>query len=319
VLRPFVGRVDEADLVALRELVPSASAPLTLSSAYLAEHPEHAGTRVTLGTMLPQAAPALVRDTGEILLALQSAVSGLDAAADVAGALLAALAAKPGSVVDVPPASALTAVERGPDGLAGLPRLTDLLDPAPLEITVHPGFDWWLPADEPGAQAPSGEVATGLEQANASVVPTARLRSVRAAYWCRPGERTHLRWVLPFPTPPGADADGPAAGPAAGSGAGSGADVPVATEEDVLDALARLAAEGRLTVGDGSRFVGSFRAAGLMVPVWDLPADAEAEDCEEPAAGLWTALVETLAAPRPLTAEERRIRAGVVGRTLTLR
>ncbi|WP_083419824.1 DUF5926 family protein [Pseudofrankia sp. BMG5.36] len=303
VLRPFVGRADEPDLVALRELVPSATAPVALHPDHLAKHPEHAGRKITIGTMLPQAAPALVRDTGEILLATQTLTPGLDASADIAGALLAALAAEPGTVVDDGPVSALAAVERLPQGLAGLPRLVDLLAPAPLEVTVHPGFGWWLPPAEDDSPGLSSEVQASLERANATVVPTARLSSVEAAYWTQPGDKRHLRWVLPFP----AEEDGGAGLARAGA------------EEQLLDALARLAAAGALTVGDGSRFVGSFRADGLVVPVWDLAPDADADSCEEPAAALRAALDGVLADRRPLTGEERRVRAGVVGRTLTLR
>jgi hypothetical protein len=133
------------------------------------------------------------------------------------------------------------------------------------------------------------EVASALERANAGVVPTVRLSSVTAAYWCNPPGREHLRWVMPHP------------------------------EEELLDALARLAADGRLTMGDGSRYVGSFRADGLVVPVWDLTGGAGADSCEQPAVRLRAALDEVLADPRPLTAPERRVRAGVVARSLTLR
>jgi hypothetical protein len=295
--------VDEPDLVALRELVPSATAPLTLHPDHLAKHPEHADRKIVLGTMLPQAAPALVRDTGEILVATQTLTPGLDPSADLASALLAALAAEPGTVILAGPASALTAVERMPEGLAGLPKLADLIDPAPLEISVHSGFDWWLPRSEDGS-GPSGEVASSLERANATVVPTARLRSVEAAYWTSPGDKIHLRWVLPFLETAGVD------------------DPDIArarSEEGLLDALARLAVAGRLTAGEGSRFVGSFRADGLVVPVWDLAPGTAADSCEAPAAALRAALDEVLADRRPLTSEERRIRAGVVGRSLTLR
>lgn len=297
VLRPFEGRTDEPDLVALRELVPSATAPLALSESHLAANPEHADRTIVLGTLLPQAAPAVVRDDGEILVAMQTAVPGLDPSADVAGALLAALAAEPGTVIDIPAPSAQPAVERLPGGFADLPRLNDLLDPAPIEVTVHPGFAWWLPRSADTEPAP--EVAAMLDRANATVVPTERLRSVQAAYWCHPGDRVHLRWVLPL-APQGRTEEG-------------------WTEEAVLDGLARLAADGRLSVGEGSRFVGSFRADGLVVPVWDLATEADANSCEEPAAELWAALEAVLADRRPLTADERRVRAGVVGRTLTLR
>src|SRR4051794_14873679 len=60
VARPFAGLVAERDLVALREFVPSATAPLTVG-----------GRAVLLGTLLPGAAPAMVRDSGELWLGLQ--------------------------------------------------------------------------------------------------------------------------------------------------------------------------------------------------------------------------------------------------------
>ena len=118
-------------------------------------------------------------------------------------------------------------------------------------ITVHPGFAWWLPPSEDGTGL-ADEVASSLERANATVVPTARLTCVEAAYWTNPGDKRHLRWVLPFLDTDGVDDPGLARS---------------RSEERLLDALARLAAAGRLTVGDGSRFVGSFRADGLVVPV----------------------------------------------------
>ena len=63
VARPFEGLPGERDIVALRELVPAATAPLTVRDA---------GDReVLLCTLLPTAAPAMVRDTGAIWLGLQ--------------------------------------------------------------------------------------------------------------------------------------------------------------------------------------------------------------------------------------------------------
>jgi hypothetical protein len=53
--------------------------------------------------------------------------------------------------------------------------------------------------------------------------------------------------------------------------------------------------------------------------VWDLAPDAEAADVEAPAAAFQTALDEALARTEPLTADERRARAGVVSRQVTLR
>ncbi len=162
------------------------------------------------------------------------------------------------------------------------PRLQDLLDPAPLEVTVHQGFDYWLE----GEQDP--EVRESMERANATIVPTARLTSVPSAYWCRMREKSHLRWVLPE------------------------------DEEPLLDALARLSVSGDLGLGPDTRYVGSFRAHGLLVPVWDLPHETEAEALEEPAVAFRDRLDQALTGGA-LSAEERRARSGLVNRQVTLR
>lgn len=261
--RPFAGRPDEADLVALREVVPSATAPLTLAD----------GRTALLGTVLPAAWPAMARADGARMLALQTRARSQDANRDLGQALLAVLDAEPGQGLgDLP------VPEPGPG-------LVELLDPAPLQISVHPGFDWWLE----GVDDPGEEARAALEQANTGVVPTARLASVTAAYWCRIGERTHLRWALPE------------------------------DEEPLLDAIARLHHRRAFGVGDGSRFIGAFRSCGLLIPVWDLPPGTGAEQVEQPAAALRARLDEALADPAPLDAAERGTRAGVVSRQLTLR
>lgn len=262
--RPFAGRVDECDLVALREVVPSATAPLRLKDS---------DRQVLLGTVLPVAWPAMSRADGRSMLGLQTAPRSGDLNRDLGQALLAVLDADPGQGLDQLPAPT--------EG----PGLTDLLDPDPLDITVHAGFDWWLEGvDEPGAEA-----TQALERANAGVVPTVRLSSVTAAYWCRIGDRCHLRWAMP---------EG---------------------EEALLDAFARLAHARAFDLGESTRYVGAFRALGLVLPVWDLPVDRTPEQLEAPAATLRARLDEALAEARPLTADERRTRAGVVSRQLTLR
>ena len=263
--RPFAGLAGETDWVALREVVPAATAPL---------HLRDGGDRtVTLSTLLPLAWPALVRADGTVLLGLQVQSRSGDVSRDLAAALEQALAADHGAPVV-------------PTGLPGPgPRLQDLLTDDPLEVTVHDGFDYWVS----GAPDPDGAVAASMERANASVIPTVRLTSVPSAYWCRMGDKTHLRLVLPE------------------------------TEDALLDAMARLSAAGGLALGPDSRYVGSFRAHGLLVPVWDLPGDREAEQVEAPAAAFRERLDEQLAGDRPLTAEERRARAGLMSRQLTLR
>jgi hypothetical protein len=128
-----------------------------------------------------------------------------------------------------------------------------------------------------------------MERANEAVVPTARLESVDAAYWCDIGGRRHLRWVMPH------------------------------DEEELLTAMARLHGAGRDALGEGSKYVGSFRAHGLMVPVWDLPADTDAATVEAPAAEFAVRLGEAMAQSTPLDATERRALAGIRSRQLTLR
>ena len=262
VARPFAGRADEPEWVMLREVVPAATAPLTLVD----------GRTATLATVLPMAWPALGRSDGTVFVGMQVPGRSGDVAADLGGALAMALEAEPGT--------AITTVDPG-----AAPRIQDLLDPAPLAVEVHEGFGFWLE----GIEDPSGQIAESMERANAAAVPTARLASVEAAYWCRMKERCHLRWALPF------------------------------DEEPALDALARLAATRALGLGEGTKYVGSFRAHGLLVPVWDLPHDMAAADVEAPAAALWERLQAELAAPRALTDEERRARTGLLSRQLTLR
>jgi Family of unknown function (DUF5926)/SEC-C motif len=267
VTRPFEGLPGEADWVAMRELVPSATAVLRTTD----------GREVTLASVLPGGTPALVRANGEILLGVQMQTSSDDVSRDIGTSLAAALEAPAGAPVDP-----------GPIGAAGSagPRLQELLDlTAPLEVTVHDDFGFWLEGTDPGAAA-----LAGLEHANDAILPTVRLAGLDAAYWVRPGnERAHLRWVRPEP------------------------------EEKLLDALARLSAAEQLTLGEGTRYAGAFRALGLVVPVWDLPADVPAEDWVGPATEFATRLEAALAVTEPLTSDERRARAGLLSRQITLR
>lgn len=166
------------------------------------------------------------------------------------------------------------------------PRMQDVVAAdATFEVTVHEGFDFWF-AD---VDDPTGEAAASLQNANAAMTPTSRLESVEAAYWCSVGTKEHLRWVLPH------------------------------EEESLLSALARLHARREDAVGEGSRLVGSFRAHGLLVPVWDLPVGTGAEVLEQPAEAFAKRLDDALAEDSPLTPEERSARAGLKNRQLTVR
>jgi hypothetical protein len=171
---------------------------------------------------------------------------------------------------------------------AEAPRLQDLLDPhVPLRVRVHAGFDYWLEGNDDVDDA----TRASLERANQAVVPTARLAAVEAGYWVQLGQRRQLRWVLPH------------------------------EEDALLDAFARLDADPDgpgLTVVPGARYLGSFRALGLTVPVWDLPDGCEVEDLEDPAAQLGERLAAALARTEPLSGEQRRTRSALRARTLTI-
>ena len=172
VRRPFEGLAAEADVVALREFVPAASAPLTVTEA-----PDRT---VLLCSLLPGATPAMVRADGTIWLGLQVQHAYGDPSRDLAAVLELALAAEPDTLIGLPE-----------DPGAG-PRLQDLVSDDPLTITVHEGFDFWI-AD---VEDPDGSMADALKQANDATVPTAKLAGVEGAYWTSVGDREYLRWVL---------------------------------------------------------------------------------------------------------------------------
>jgi hypothetical protein len=262
VARPFAGLAAERDLIALREFVPSATAPLTVGDR-----------TVLLGSLLPSAAPAMVRESGDVWLGMQVRHNFGDPARDLGAVLEKALATDEDGVVGLvdPP---------GPG-----PRLQDLVDDNPLDLTVHDGFEWWLGDLADRDQA----MVDALEQANGAVAPTARLSSVEAAYWVDAGSKEHLRWVLPQ------------------------------DETALLDALARLHAGGEDSIAEGSKLVGMFRAHGLLTPVWDLPPGTGAAALEGPLATFGERLDEALSAGSSLSSEERAARSMLANQQVTLR
>ncbi|MGH3936109.1 MAG: DUF5926 family protein [Pseudonocardiaceae bacterium] len=273
VSRPFTGLAAECQLVALREFVPSATAPLPLA--------QPAGGRdVTLATVLPTAAAAIVRPDGAALIGLQVLVRSGDLSRDLGRSVRWALTAQPGSV--------LAKVDTTAEG--DQTRLQDLLvADKPLDVTMYRDFAWWIPGDEP----PTGEAAQSLQRANAAIMPTEAVAGagVESAYWVDAGDKAHLRWVRPEP------------------------------EEQLLAALARLAARDELGLGDGSRYAGSFRAHGVLVPVWDLDREQHAREWIAPAEAFAARLAQALDSldSTPLTDAERRARRGLHGRQITLR
>jgi hypothetical protein len=276
VTRPFEGLAAECDLVALREFLPSATAPLPLRPLPSGTAP---GRTVTLASVLPGASAALVRPGGDVLLGMQVQTRSGDLSADLARALEWALAAEPGTALPVV----------GP-GLSGTDRLQDLLDvDAQLDLTLHTDFAWWV-APEDGSE-PTAEVLATVERANDVIMPTEAVvgDGVRAAYWVDTGTKAHLRWVRPEP------------------------------EDRLVAALARLQARGELGLGEGTKYAGSFRAHGLLVPVWDLDRELHSSEWSKPVTDFAAALTATLADDAPLTSDERRARDALAGKQVTLR
>lgn len=263
-VRPFEGLAFECDLIALREFVASATAPLPVTDT---DRP------FTLASVLPGAVAALVRDD-EAFVALQVQVQSNDLSLDIGASIDWAKTAEPGQSLKA--------------GTASSPRLIDVVDgSAPLDITVHKDFGWWIPE----GTTPDDDVAATIEQANSAILPSARITAdgVSAAYWVDAGDKAHLRWVRPE------------------------------DEDALMHALARLQAAGHLDLGEGSRFAGSFRTHGLLVPVFDLDPELHPDEWATGTQELGRRLDEALADTSPMTTEERRARDGLRSRQVTLR
>ncbi len=166
-------------------------------------------------------------------------------------------------------------------------RLQELLDlTSPFDVEVTEGFDFWFAEGEDL----SNEVAETLKELADGMVATVRIKApMGAAYWCEFPDRSVVRWVL--------DTD----------------------EEEALDALARLSAAGNFSLGEGSRYLGAFRADGLLVPVWEVDQERPARGFEVQLTSLHRDFMAALGVTVPLSSKERRARAGIVGRQLTLR
>ena len=267
VARPFEGLPSETEWVALREILPAATGEVRLTA-------DGSTSAATVCTVLPLAWPALHRNGGEVFVATQSGATSGDPSRDIAAALLLAADADEG-----------TPITTVPNPGADSPRLQDVLDLSmPFAVTIHDGFDFWV-----GDNALDQEGQQSLERANESVIPTTRMSTAPSAYWCRIGERTHVRLVLP-------------------------------EDEDVAtDALARLHAAAESGLGEGTRLLGAFRACGLLVPVWELDSTRAADDYEEPLGEFTTRYAAAAASGASLTAGERRARSGLLSRQVTLR
>ncbi|WP_353065586.1 DUF5926 family protein [Arcanobacterium hippocoleae] len=163
-------------------------------------------------------------------------------------------------------------------------RLQDVLDlAADTEFTLHDDFGFWIGADE----AEKSDVQQAIAQTKEQLFPTAEVAGVPGAFWTKM-QREFLRLVRRE------------------------------DQDTVLNALARLQQRRELNF-DLARFVGAFRAQGLLIPVFELDPGTTAADLEIPLAKFTEILAGEITNTAPLTPEERRAKAGIVSRQVTLR
>ncbi|MDO5726368.1 MAG: DUF5926 family protein [Bowdeniella nasicola] len=172
VARPFAQLAGEVELIAMRELLPAALMPLPMAGQW-------ADLQVIAVTMLPQVWPALRREDGTILVAMQAATRSGDASRDVAHAIEQAAM--------LPPGQPLPHLELPEVGV----RLQDMVaTDAEVSLEICDNFDFWIDPTTPR----DAKIEAALEETATQIVPSADIAGVRGAYWCRMG-REYLRWV----------------------------------------------------------------------------------------------------------------------------
>lgn len=165
------------------------------------------------------------------------------------------------------------------------PRLQDVLDlTVEPVVEVHEDFSYWLSAD----QVDDESLVHTVEDSKEGMVPTVPVPGVEHAYWCRMGGKEFVRWAR------GED------------------------EDDFFKALARVHAARESDLEEGAHFIGAFRAYGLAIPVWQLNPGTEAEELTAPLQAMAARLKAALAVEEPLTAAERKAKAGIISRQVNL-
>ena len=165
----------------MREILPAATATVTFAKG---KAPEGAPAEVTVATVLPLAWPGLHRADGTVFVGTQS---GVDLRRRVAAT------SRP-RCWPPPPPSRARPVASTPAATAESPRLQDLLD-----------TDGAVRGDRPRGLRLLGrrQRARRRGQGRRWSAPTSRssppskMAAAPSAYWCRIGERTHIRLVLP--------------------------------------------------------------------------------------------------------------------------
>ena len=277
----------ECDLVALRAFVAAATAQVTWAKGFDAKN------EADFATILPGAVPGLIRTRDGAYWGEKGGNPGDKDGKVTQGLVALQTDPEPTDLVGSL-TSALTWAANGEPGADYSASATDktldqIVDPkAPLDISVYGNFEWWFADD---AQL-TPQIKAMLERANETIMPTTRMKpksGIGAPWWVDAGEKAHVRWVRPEP------------------------------EDALMDAMAKMNAADHLTLGEGSRFAGSFRTHGLLVPVFDLDPEKHSNEWQ---AGLdqfdeW--LTEALADKSELTPDEKGARKGIIARQVTLR
>lgn len=175
--RPYAGLKAEADLVAMQEFVPSATAKLPVTGA---------SRDIYLGTILPGAGAALVREAqfgGDAFVGMQVQKHSHNPGRDLAYALNWAKEASAGETIESTVA----------DG--NQPAISELIDPdTEIEVVVHDDYNWWTPE---GADVPF-EVQQAIQNANSSVGVTRKVTAdlPGSAWFSNPGGgKAYIRWI----------------------------------------------------------------------------------------------------------------------------
>ena len=278
--RPFEGLTIERDLVAMRELIPCAVLPAKTNA-------DNGSSEFDFVTLLPDGAPAMVREDGRILVGLQTRFNSSDLSHDLAGALTAAIAMED---------SGETGVVKF-DVHDPAPRLQVVLNRAfiaddkkmknaahPTQVEIREDFEYWFNPEEDLDE----DMLVALQQNRDDMVPTAAVEGVDGMFWCQMNNN-FVRYVTEI------------------------------EEDPLFTALARLQASGTAKLGENSKFVGAFRACGVAIPVFQVDPEATPADLEAPALALRDQLAKALTNDTPLTDDERRARAGLISRQVTIR
>lgn len=169
--RPYEGLQAEVELVAMREILPAATAPVKTTEEYGSQD-------VTLVTLLPNMSAAVRRENGELLVAVQTVTSSGDASRDLAALIIDALELEPGD--------AIQSAELPEPG----PRLPDVIVDEKLELTLYEDFAYWMSEEEKDRD----DVKQAIEQTRENVSPTRPVEGVPGAYWVRMTNE-FIRWI----------------------------------------------------------------------------------------------------------------------------